>query len=311
MKQPSKAKAWDAPLVFLTVAFRGIRSTWVTSLVGLAALSCFAFFLAVFVVISQTNSHLCKRLAAANRLTVYVASELDNKQVDELSSWALSQGAVEKVELERFDSYFSALCNSLSLDRGAFGELPTDLVPAALVLTIDPGKSSWELVAQFIDELKARPDVLDVFFEGDTLLKLSQMLSRARAFVLVILTVSLVCAATVLFQGSLMLVRATEDELFIMKLAGARTAAIVGPYAVYCVLQWASAMAIAAAFWLACLPISTGQLHGYFLELEALFAPRLGATGTILVAIAAALLTLGSTMLALRMRLKRLDPFYG
>ncbi len=294
--------------LYLTIAYRAVRRAPMQFSLSVLALTIFAFMSSFFIAASHTAARLSEKLAGADHLTVYVPSGLEQKRIDELVGWAQSRGSVRKVEQKPSDFYFSELCDSLGLDADALGKVPPDVAPRVLIIALDPNESS-DGIARFMAELRARSEVLDVHFAGDTLLSLSELL---HSFVRLVFSLLLVCCLLIaarLYSGGKSVVRANEDAIAIMRLAGAKPTTIAGPFACYGLLQWGLSMALTFVLWNVLFPIGAIRLEGVIAELEGLLAPELNLLDVVLIALTAAALSLAPLLLVHRSKLRTMDVF--
>ena len=310
MTRQNRDNAWQTLALFLTIAYRAVRLTPVQFSLNALALTVFVFMSSFFLATSHSGARLSEKLAGTDHLTVYVSSGLEQKRIDELVGWAQSRGGVRKVEQEPSDFYFSELCDSLGLDVDALGRAPTDVAPRVLIVALDSTESSRAGIAQLLTELRARSEVLDVHFAGDTLLSLSELLRSFEKLVFSLLLVCCLLIAVRLYSAGKTVVRANEDATAIMRLAGASSTTLAGPFVCYGVMQWGMSMALTFALWNVLFPIGGIHLDGVVAELEGLLAPQLNVLDVVLTALAAAALSLAPLLLVHRSKLRTMDVFF-
>jgi len=309
MTRQNRDNARQTLALFLTIAYRAVRLTPIQFSLSVLALTVFAFMSSFFLATSHTGAQLSEKLAGADHLTVYVSSSVEQKRIDELVRWAQSRGGVREVEGKPSDSYFSGLCDSLGLDTEALGKVPSDVAPRVLVIALDPDGSTHVRLARLATELRARPEVLDVHFAGDTLVGLSELLHSFERLVFSLLLVCCLLIVARLYSGGKSVIRANGDAMAIMRLAGARPTTIAGPFACYGLLQWGISLALAFVLWNVLFPMETTCLEGVIAELEGLLAPQLNLLDVALIALATAALSLAPLLLVHRSKLRTMDAF--
>jgi len=309
MTRQNRDNAWRALTLLLTTAIRAIRLTPIQFSLSALSLAVFAFMFSFVVATSHTDARLAGELAGANRMTVYVPGGLEQRQTDGLVAWAKSRVFVQDVEQKPFDSYFSDLCASLGLDADVFGEVPSDAVPRVLVVILDSNEVSRDRLRQFITELRARSDVLDVHFGGDALLSLSELVRRFKRLVCALLSVCCLLVVVSLFSASRSVVQANDDAIGIMKLAGASATTLAGPFVCYGALLWGTGVALAFILWHAFFPIRAIRVEGFIAQLQGLVAPQLNVLDVALVALASAALSIVPLLIAHRSKLRAMDVF--
>ncbi|MCD6326972.1 hypothetical protein J7M28_05410, partial [bacterium] len=297
-------------LLFLDNGRRNIRKSLVGFLLGALALACFGLLLSAHIVVMRAGAIIEEKLDAVDQLTVYTSPDASEPSLEKLASWLESQEAVKNAARKPFDDYFSTLCDALSVDRKPFGAVPEGISPGVILVSMNRGELSRKETAQLIQDIKSRQNVLDVFFRGDALLKLSETLATIGVFSLFLLVVVTLCVISALLVGNLSLFAASIDELSIMKLSGAAYEAMLGPYLAYSASQWGLALVIAASLWHVFLPMAWANgLPHIAAQLGAPFATQLGVSWSIFVALISVILSVGLMILVFRTRLRRVDVF--
>lgn len=311
MTRQNRDNVWPALSIILTTATRAVRLTPLQFFLSALALAVFAFVFSFFIATSHTDARLAKELAGINRMTVYVPGSLEQKQTEGLVTWAKSRDFVQQVEQRPFDAYFSGLCDSLGLHAADFGEVPSNAAPSVFVVALDSKKVSRERLSQFAAELRARADVLDVHFAGDAVLSLSELVGRFKSLVGALLLISSLLVVAKLFSASRFVVGANDDAIGIMRLAGASSTMLAGPFICFGVLQWAASMVLAFILWRASFPIRAARVEGIIAQLGSLGAPQLSVLDIVIVALTSAALSIVPLVLAHRSKLRAMDVFSG
>ncbi|MBN1593309.1 MAG: hypothetical protein JW941_08715 [Candidatus Coatesbacteria bacterium] len=309
MNHRNRDDLWYKFALSQSIAFRAIRLTPVHFVLSAFALMVFTFMSSFLLATLNAREALLRQLTSSDHLTIYTSSEASQPKLEGLTTWVKSQPGVKRIEQKALNTYFAMISDSLRLERDSLGELPLSISPRVFSVYIESDKMSDAELSRLSSDLKARPEVLDVYFAGGTFIVLSELLRSFGRLVFFLLLICSVLALTRLYYGGRAALETSADAFSITWLVGARKMTQIMPFISYGILQWLAGIFLTFAVWGLVFPIEASHIRGVISELRGIFAPRISILDGVLIAISSAILSIGPVFISSLRKTSKADAF--
>ena len=197
---------------------------------SLASIALALLCLAGALVALENASRFADRWSAPVRVTVYLADDARDAQIETLRA-ALSD--LPEVSQARYVSPrdVRALL-ALGNDEGLLAGAPTDLFPATIELDLVSGRPSDEEVRRIGERVRRLPMVSDVETYHGLTERLREMLRAVRVLVVLMGLVAIVCALAVVGNTVRLSLHARLREIEVLRLVGATSRYIRAPFVI-------------------------------------------------------------------------------
>lgn len=221
--------------VLIARASRGLREDLRLYLVAVSSLTVAFLCLACAVLFVTNLSQMADRWGETRRLTVYLVDGARAADVEQLRAVLGSLPEVDAV-----DHVTAARARAEFMEQadvaGELGELPADVFPASLEVTLKGG-----VPVQRLSEIAARVDrfgaVDEVESYGSWFGKVEALLSAGRAVALALSLLVVVCVLAVVGNTIRLAVAGRREEIEVMKLCGATDGFVRSPFVVEGAMQ--------------------------------------------------------------------------
>ncbi|MEO0073056.1 MAG: permease-like cell division protein FtsX [candidate division WOR-3 bacterium] len=183
----------------------------------------------VFLIITFALSVLLNVIAKRGEIYAFVTDAAAADCISIVSQASMLEG-VQEVRFVTKDEALAELRTDLGDDVDLLNAIDSNPLPASLRLTLGPGLSSFEQLANLEQKLRLLPGVTEVWSSKDAIMQLARAVRTASFVDGVVLLITVVSSIFIVFQAVDSSVSSHRQEIEIMELVGASPLTVRLPF---------------------------------------------------------------------------------